>query len=65
MDGKDVMMNGTDPEKMTAEQRLQELAMLLAPGLLRLWSKRREPRQSLSGNCLELPAETSPPAIDP
>lgn len=35
------MTNGTDPEAMTAEERLAEVSMLLSLAMLRLWLKRR------------------------
>ena len=57
-------MDGMDPEKMTSEERLEELAMLLATGLLRSGPKRQEKGRIPPENRLELPAETSPPAID-
>ena len=54
------MANGLDPEHMTAEERLDELAMLLATGILRLWLKRRKKRGFPRENPLELPRETGP-----
>ena len=36
-----IMTNGTDPNTMTAEERLAEVSMLLSLAMMRLWLKRR------------------------
>jgi hypothetical protein len=42
-----------DPLSLTAEQRLRELARILARGLLRLRQRRISPPASGPGNCEE------------
>jgi len=52
------MTVGLDPESMTAEERLDEVAVTLAVGLLRLRCWQVPERRFLTWNCLEVPAET-------
>lgn len=47
-----------DPEMMTAEERLQEVAHILAAGLLRLRHRQAGESRFSRENCLEVPAET-------
>ena len=37
------MINGTDPDKMTATERMDEIAAILAVGLLRLHARHAHP----------------------
>ena len=60
------MTNGMDPDKMTEAERLDEVAQILAAGILRLRAKAGSPRKKrlfFRDNCLEVPAETVPHAI--
>ena len=62
------MTNITNPEQMTDGARLDEVASILAMGLLRLRSRRlgREKEREFSpDNCLAVPPDTSPHATDP
>jgi hypothetical protein len=43
---------------LTAHERLDDAAAILALGLLRLRRRRQEERQIPAGNCLEVPAQT-------
>jgi len=45
----------TDPSHLTPEQRLDEVAAILATGVRRLLSLPTSPRQESSSNCLEVP----------
>jgi len=45
-------------EPLTSQERLDEVAAILAAGHLRLRRRRAEERRILTGNCLEVPAET-------
>ena len=45
----------TDPTHLTPDQRLDEVAALLATGIRRLMSLRISGVQESSGNCLEVP----------
>ena len=45
-------------EPLTSQDRLDEIAAILAAGHLRLRRRRAEERRILTGNCLEVPAET-------
>ncbi len=65
------MTNGMDPDKMTGEERMAEVSMLLSLAMMRLWPKRRRacgstsPERDFSrdfgGNSLGCPVETLPP----
>jgi len=62
-----VMSNGTDSDKTTPAERLDEVAMILASAMLRLGAKRvsgQKKREILRDNCLGCPAKTRPPAVD-
>ena len=62
------MTGENDPDQMTAAERLDETASILAAGLQRLGARARgarAEREICRDNCLEVPLETSPPAIDP
>jgi len=62
------MTNITNPDQMTDDARLDEMAGILATGLLRLQSRRlgREKERAFSpDNCLAVPPDTSPHAMDP
>jgi hypothetical protein len=52
------MTVGLDPESMTAQERLNEVAAILAAGLLRLRCRQAGEGRFSTGNCLEVPAET-------
>ena len=54
------MTHGTDPDKMTASARLDEVATLLAKGLVRMRTKERVSPD----NSLGCPAENSPLVIN-
>ena len=45
----------TDPSHLTPDQRLDEVAQILAMGVRRLMSLRLSAPQESSGNCLEVP----------
>ena len=51
------MFNALDPHRMTASERLDEVADILATGLRRL---RARESSSLSGDCGESPLAMSP-----
>ena len=55
------MANGTDPSMLTAEQRLAEVAMLLALAMVRLWAKQRRKRAFSPDNSLGFARKTRPP----
>jgi hypothetical protein len=69
--GGEVMTNGMDPGQMTPDERLDEVALLMATGMLRLWRTRpgaepvaASPRafsRDSGRNSLGCPAETRPP----
>ena len=62
------MNNGMELDKMTAAQRLDEVAGILAAALLRLCAKHvssLKKREISRDNSLGCPAETRPPAVDP
>jgi hypothetical protein len=44
----------TDPSHLTPDQRLDEVAAILATGVRRLLALRPAPPQESSGNCLEV-----------
>ena len=44
----------TDPSQLTPDQRLDEVAQILAIGVRRLLSLHLSPPQESSGNCLEV-----------
>lgn len=58
------MINTTNPDHMTAGSRLDEVAGILAAGVLRLRSRRGKERAFSRDNCLEVSRQTSPDAID-
>ncbi len=61
------MMDGTGPDKMTPADRLEEVAAILAAGLLRIMARSRltsEKREISRDNSLGCPGETRPPAIN-
>ena len=67
-DGRTTMTGKNDPDQMTDAERLDETAGILAAALQRLRTRARggqEKREFSRDNCLEVPIETSPPAIDP
>ena len=49
----------TDPAHLTPDQRLDEVAALLATGVRRLLALRQQPRSDSSENCLDDPAALS------
>jgi len=62
------MSNGTEPNSMTNGERLDEVAQVLAAGILRLRCEAglpRKKREFCRDNCLEIPPETRPPAVEP
>jgi len=50
-------MNGLDPNLMTAEERLDEVAEILSAGFLRWHRKRVEKSQIKEKDCLDLSAK--------
>ena len=61
------MADENDADQMPDTQRLDEMAGILAAGLLRLLAKHapaREKREISRDNCLGCPGETRPPAVD-
>jgi hypothetical protein len=57
------MNNGMDPDKMTGPERLDELSMLLALAMIRVWLRRRQERtisRDFGRDSLGNPAETRP-----
>ena len=52
------MVVAHDLEAMTAQERLDEVAAILAACLLRLRCRQAGERRFSTGNCLEVPAET-------
>ena len=59
------MIDTTNPDQMADGERLDEVAGVLATGLLRLRSCREEKREFFPDNCLAVPPDTSPHAMDP
>ena len=60
------MINALDPERMTAEERLDEVAEILATGLLRLRTHESANNSNDSGDFpLDLPAHQSVHGPDP
>ncbi len=65
------MNNGTDPVKMTLAERLDEVAMLLAAGFLRLRARRigkpekRDISEIRRDNCLAVPLKNPPCVVNP
>ncbi|NIA08029.1 MAG: hypothetical protein GWP14_10435 [Actinobacteria bacterium] len=57
------MAEGLDPQRMTETQRLDEIAQLLARGLVRVMGKSgnscKKP-EILAHNCLDVPAKVGP-----
>ena len=45
-------------EPLTSQERLDEVAAILAAGLARLRRRQAEERRISAGNCLEVPPET-------
>ena len=63
----DSMIDTTNPDQTTDGARLDEVANILATGLLRLRSRRlgrEKEREFSSNNRLAVPPDTSPHAID-
>ena len=50
--------NAVKANEMADAERLDEIAAILAAGLVRLRRRRAEERRNSTGNCLEVPAET-------
>jgi len=62
-----VTNTGTDPSRMTPAERLEEVAAILAAGLMRIMARSRvtsKKREISRDNCLDVPPETRPPAVD-
>jgi hypothetical protein len=61
------MTYGTDPDRMTGQEPLEEVAMILAAAFLRLRARHGRPakeREFSRDNSLGCPAETRPPAVN-
>jgi hypothetical protein len=60
------MSNALDPERMTADERLDEVADILAVGFLRLRKRKSANNSNEFGDFpLDFPAHQSVPGFDP